>query len=109
MSQIDATVVIAIPAREQAFPSTDEIEIRPPSDERQPILGFGEAWTFALEDDGWVHVQNCLLFPELTVIDGFDIVCLEPEDDDVPDDGEPDPVPSEWLIALADVARWRHW
>ena len=59
-----------------------------------------------LHDDGRIHVGNQLLFPELTVIDGFDVVLTEPEDDDTLDDDEPAPVPSEWLLSLADITAW---
>ena len=102
-----ATVVIRIPERRSTFASPEEVDIKPPSDDWQPILGFGESWTFALHDDGRIHVQNQLLFPELTVIDGFDIVRMEPkEDNDTLDDDEPDPVPSEWLLSLAEITTW---
>jgi hypothetical protein len=102
-----ATVVISIPERSRTPPSAEELGVEPPSAEWQPVLGFGEAWIFVAHDDGSVRVRNQLLFPELTVIDGFDVVLTEPEmDDDASDDGEPDPVPSEWQVTLADITAW---
>ena len=106
-SQIPAVLVLAASATEHGSPSVDVRAIEPSNDEWMPMQGFGEAWTFTVQEDGRVHVHNVLLFPELTVINGFDVVLASPDDDDeLDDDDDDDLVPSEWIIDVVDVTAY---
>ena len=102
-TRVAAIVVVSVPARASSYPPVRGTELGAPDDEWIPILGVGWAWTFEVDDDDLVHVHNVLLFPELTVIDGFDVLRLTPDDEEGADDDDARPI-SEWTVALSDVA-----
>lgn len=104
--QVEAVIVVCVPAQSSGHPSTGSVPIEAPGEDWEPVEGCGEAWTFTVGDDGRVHVHNVLLFPDLTIIDGFQVVRLEPDDDEPSDDDDPEHVPSEWVIDLVDVAEF---